>query len=386
MKLEQYYEHGAYAAAMAKPKVEVKRTEQNRRSIIPIQHDTPLLGVHMDRNRPCYVINDTYYNMDLMQWWSHMVPVRWSEYFEKHRGHTTVPKAKCIGHPGDVTGRGWTCCNRPIHSKGCYEDLYHSIPEIDMTEMTKEWELFRTPASALNPHAAVALCCETGVTKTGDPELVRVSMIDFFTGKILINSVVFPKADMLHLNTRWSGVAWSMLYHARKTHTILEGRDHARREVWKFVGPETMVIVHSGGRKALEELRWIHKQVIDTEELESRRKKREQVPDMWKAGLRKLARAHLKRDIENSTFGHDTVESAIACRDLVLWYLENLPEIMKTKIDSSPRAPPNDDEEFWGQLCEAARDNRYVLARNYQVENGEDDNHREESSEEPESE
>ena len=106
--------------------------------------------------------------------------------------------------------------------------------------MTKEWELFRTPASALNPHAAVALCCETGVTKTGDPELVRVSMIDFFTGKILINSVVFPKANMLHLNTRWSGVAWSMLYHARKTHTILEGRDHARREVWKFVGPETM--------------------------------------------------------------------------------------------------------------------------------------------------
>lgn len=105
MKLEQYYEHGAYAAAMAKPKVEVKRTEQNRRSIIPIQHDTPLLGVHMDRNRPCYVINDTYYNMDLMQWWSHMVPVRWSEYFEKHRGHTAVPKAKCIGHPGDVTGR-----------------------------------------------------------------------------------------------------------------------------------------------------------------------------------------------------------------------------------------------------------------------------------------
>ena len=273
-----------------------------------------------------------------------------------------------------------------MHSTGCTEEYYHSIPEFDLTELVKDWELFKTPNTAQNPRAVVALCCETGVTKMGDPELVRVSMIDFFTGKILINSLVFPKAEMLHLNTRWSGVAWSMLYHARRTHNVLEGRDHARREVWKFVGPETLIVVHNGGRKALEELRWIHKHVIDTEELESRRAKREQVTDLWKGGLRKLARAHLKRDIENSTFGHDTVESAIACRDLVLWYLKSLPEVMKTKVDSSPGAPPSNDEEYWGHFCEAARDSRYVLARNYQVEDDEDEYRRGESSAESESE
>ena len=105
LQLDQYYEPGAFAEAMTKPRIEVVRTEENRGSIIPRQHERPLLGVRMDRNLPCYVDTDTYYNMDLMQWWSHMVPVRWSEYFEKRRGNTKVPKAKCIGHPGDVNGR-----------------------------------------------------------------------------------------------------------------------------------------------------------------------------------------------------------------------------------------------------------------------------------------
>lgn len=217
----------------------------------------------------------------------------------------------------------------------------------------------------------MALSCETGITAAGDPEVVRVSAVDFFTGEVLVDSLVFPRVRMLHLNSRWSGVQWNMLYNARRNGTVLEGRDAARRKVCNFVGPNTILIMHNGGRQELEHLRWIHERVIDIEELESRRHKSVRLTT-WKEGLSKLVRVHLQRKFQGSRLGNDTVETALALRDLTHWYMNNLEPRMKTKIDSNivvteeqmrvaeeyakksgtPMVPP--DERY-----------RWVIARNF---------------------
>jgi hypothetical protein len=83
-----------------------------------------------------------------------------------------------------------------------------------------------------------------GVANTGDPELIRIAAADYFSGETLLDSLVFPQLKMWHLNTRFSGVTWPMLYKAREAGRTIPGRDAARRRLWSFVGKNTIVIVH----------------------------------------------------------------------------------------------------------------------------------------------
>lgn len=144
-----------------------------------------------------------------------------------------------------------------------------------------------------------------------------MSAIDYFTGEVLIDTLVWPSMPMLHLNTRYSGVSWPMLYRARETRNCVFGRLGALERLWEFVGRATTLIMH-GGRADLIVLRWIHDRIIDTVELEGRR-----VQGLHYRTLKRLSAAHLKRQIQ-CRYGHDSLEDAMATRDLVHWYVENL--------------------------------------------------------------
>lgn len=189
--------------------------------------------------------------------------------------------------------------------------------------MSKEWALHETPPFAGVQREAIVLDCEMGINRVGEPELIRVSAVDFYTGEVLIDSLVWPSSLMLHLNTRFSGVNWNMLYRAKESKTCIYGRDQARRRLWEFVGPLTIVITHGGSADMLA-LRWIHHRIIDTLELESRRADPESA-----RSLKNLSQIHLNRPIQQSRFGHDSLEDAMASRDLVNWYVDNLPAKMK---------------------------------------------------------
>jgi RNA exonuclease 1 len=49
---------------------------------------------------------------------------------------------------------------------------------------------------------AVALDCEMGTAASGESELIRVTMVDYFSDEILVDNLVEPGVRMLHLNTR----------------------------------------------------------------------------------------------------------------------------------------------------------------------------------------
>lgn len=206
----------------------------------------------------------------------------------------------------------------------------HTAIEYAPGELEMEWTLYATPAySTRNPRQAVALDCEMGVSVYGEPELVRISLVDFFTGGILLDSLVYPRVRLQHLNTRYSGVTRGMLEGARQRNQCIRGgRDGAREQVWQYVGQETIVVVH-GGSSDLLALRWKHDRIIDTFVVEGQRRQRQQQQQhqqtaeaaMGGRSLKHLAEAMLGVSIQRGRRGHDSVEDAMACRWLVDWYV-----------------------------------------------------------------
>lgn len=101
------------------------------------------------------------------------------------------------------------------------------------------------------------------MSKAGDSELIRVTVVDYFTGTPLVDRLVWPDAELLHPKTQYSGVTWAQLYHARNTKSCLFGIENARKAVWNLVGPETIVVGH-GASNDLRSLRWIHHNIVDS--------------------------------------------------------------------------------------------------------------------------
>jgi RNA exonuclease 1 len=191
-----------------------------------------------------------------------------------------------------------------------------------------------------------------GTAKSGDSELIRITLVDYFSSAILIDSLVYPNVEMLHYNTRFSGVTRKDMEIARSTNRCIRGRDNARFAVWRFVGPKTVVIGHSANND-LSALRWIHPVVVDTFSILSAHrnatrekaaddKKDNNQPAVPKPGgtangakpkrrkgcgelsLKALAKERLGREIQMAgNRGHDSLEDAIAARDLVHWIITN---------------------------------------------------------------
>lgn len=200
--------------------------------------------------------------------------------------------------------------------------------------------LFETPSrKPKDARRAIAVDCEMGISARGEAELIWIAAVDFFTGEVLLDSLVYPKVPMKHLNTRYSGVNWSMLRSAKSARQCLNGRDEARRRLFQWVGPETIVVAH-GGRGDFLVLRWIHWRVVDTFEVEGRRKNAE-----TQRSLAQLTAVHLNLKSIQKGRGHDCLEDTVACRDLAKWYVDNLPAELKVRDEDEEEDNEEDEEE-----------------------------------------
>jgi RNA exonuclease 1 len=226
-----------------------------------------------------------------------------------------------------------------------------------------------------------------GTAASGDSELIRVTLIDYFSAEVLVNNIVQPDVPMQHLNTRFSGVSWADVRQAKKQGNCLRGTAGARKALWKYVGPDTIVVGH-GASNDLRALRWIHELVVDSfvtefgclkgKEVENKdekivkakeeRQATDRITDLMKEdllpgddrpegtpavdmfgkisdrdehgkaenpqkkkssgpgnlSLKTLVKKRLGRDIQmGGRRGHDSLEDAIAARDLVNWIIEN---------------------------------------------------------------
>lgn len=286
------------------------------------------------------------------------------------------PPLQCKFHPGQVLNKKWTCCGQQISpsAKPCGGSPDHIPRSHDPLELVNLYQfhhtpVFQAPLPKSRPaqiRAAVAIDCEMGTAVSGDSELIRITVIDYFTSAILLNSFVEPDVPMSHLNTKYSGVTWADIRNAKRHRRCLMGTRAARRALWQFVDPQTVVIGH-GASSDLRALRWIHEAVVDSASVEaSRMKKKEEEETAAKKkqqedglaedsehlpilisgmtlvtgapaepkkkkpkgtgdlALKTLAKKYLNRDIQTSgQLGHDSLEDAVAARDVVHWIISD---------------------------------------------------------------
>ena len=91
-----------------------------------------------------------------------------------------------------------------------------------------------------------------------------MALLDYFSGEVLINKIVWPDPSMVHYNTAQTGIRYGDLMKAKRDGTALRGRNKARRAMYEFVGPDTIVVGHAL-HHYLRALRFLHSRVVDTE-------------------------------------------------------------------------------------------------------------------------
>ncbi|KAK6833492.1 hypothetical protein PG987_008186 [Apiospora arundinis] len=333
----------------AKPK---KTPEQRRSSSSPTRDGPTTASTYRDRTPPAKPSSGSSTQTRNLCEDDAWVPAPAASENKKNANNA---KNQCKYHDGEVDRktRQWTCCNKPAFTKPCKTMDIHDPRQYKPGELEKNWLYHHTPLAIRQSRARIAVVfdCEMGVTEAGESELIRVSVVDYFTSDILLDSLVWPDAKMSSLNTPFSGVSWKALNDARRNRTCIFGREKARKAVWSLISPETIVIGH-GANNDLNILRWIHPSIVDTLLVEQEFKEMErlsaamaeeaanvlaqqngkevvdlqevEVEDKPKEGglsLKKLAKERLDRAIQLKGKGHDSIEDAVATRDILHWHV-----------------------------------------------------------------
>lgn len=175
-------------------------------------------------------------------------------------------------------------------------------------------------ASGIPKRAAVALDCEMVGVKGGGSELALLSAVDYITGEVLINTLIYPKEKVVDWRTRFSGITYSAMTLAKSRGQTLNGWEEARAELWKHIDTKTILVGHALHHD-LDVLRMIHTRVVDSAIL-AKNAVGAGVTRQW--GLKTLCKEFLSTQIQDhGKKGHDCLEDTYATREVVLWCANN---------------------------------------------------------------
>ncbi|KAL6703173.1 hypothetical protein ACN47E_010166 [Coniothyrium glycines] len=179
----------------------------------------------------------------------------------------------------------------------------------------------------------LSIDCE--MCKSDDDQLVltRISLLSW-DGSVVLDKLVKPDVPIKDYLTQWSGITAEMLQSVTTTLRDIQ------MELLKLLTPRTILMGHSLNSD-LNALKMTHPFLIDTGILYPHPR-----GHPYKQSLKWLAQKFLRREVQKGSKGHDSVEDARTCLDLV-----------KQKCEKGPRwgSGETNTESLFKRLGRCAR-------------------------------
>ncbi|KAF2810063.1 uncharacterized protein BDZ99DRAFT_462676 [Mytilinidion resinicola] len=190
------------------------------------------------------------------------------------------------------------------------------------------FELSPAPAHGVQKQTAVTLACHKVIVEGGMNEIVLLSVLDFFTGEVLLNHLVLPEDHVENWRTRITGFKEKTIPDAVEAgYAVLDGWKAARQALWLLIDASTVIVGYQL-RETLDALRMIHGCGVDGAIL---------VQEAAGTSLSKkeLRLENLSRDLlgqelkSDNEAGRDCLEIAFAAREFVIWSTKNKEQLVK---------------------------------------------------------
>ncbi|XP_048850082.1 RNA exonuclease 1 homolog isoform X2 [Brienomyrus brachyistius] len=220
---------------------------------------------------------------------------------------THTRKEECNYHSGKVVQNKvpggvetcYSCCEGAIGTPGCQLHVH------DVVSMDGFVSSSPRPPTEIGSPGVFALNCDVCYTSQG-LELLRVTLVNSNL-QVIYDAFVKPDSEVIDYNTRFSGISEedvsSASFSLRDVQSVL----------LSFISADTILIGHSL-ENDLCALKFIHHTAVDTAVVFPHR-----LGHPHKRQLCSLVADHLRRIIQESVGGHDSVEDATACMELMLW-------------------------------------------------------------------
>ena len=178
----------------------------------------------------------------------------------------------------------------------------------------------------LPERAAIAINCDVVDKHYSESEILHISAIDYLTGEVIIDALVQPVQPMAGWHTNQDWLSKQAKAATTITGRILKGWPEARAEIWRNIGPNTVLVGHNLHHD-LTALRMEHWRVVDLAILVSEAVGYS-VKRRW--SLKALCNQLLNMKVQNNKGGGDScIENAFAVREVVLWWSRHPTEVLE---------------------------------------------------------
>jgi DNA polymerase III epsilon subunit-like protein len=201
----------------------------------------------------------------------------------------------------------YTLSNAAVMENGSYPAPHDCLPCPD-------------PNPSASKIAVIVLDCEMAGAFDGQNELIQITMIEFFSGRVLRSSLVNPSKSIKDWREDITGINAASMQRAVSMGEALQGWEAARADLWQLADKETILIGHSV-RNDLRVLHTFHTKIIDSAILaaDAVLGNKSKIGKRW--ALELLCAELLGIQIRRPSGGrkvHDALEDALATREVVL--------------------------------------------------------------------